>query len=159
VAYTFPSDARFKENVTDDVQGLEFIMKLRPVAYNFNRLSFAKHIKEKTEGRENELNALSQIRSVGFLAQDVEKLIKETGFTSFDAVHAPTNETDNYSLSYAHFVVPLVKAVQQLNDQNKALLQKVDDQQKEINDLKVQQQKISELEQQIKSITAKLGGK
>jgi uncharacterized protein YlxW (UPF0749 family) len=62
-------------------------------------------------------------------------------------------------LSYAHFVVPLVKAVQQLNDQNKALQQKVDDQQKEINDLKAQQQKMGELEQQVKAIAAKLAGK
>ncbi len=28
-------------------------------------------------------------------------------------MHAPTNETDNYSMAYAEFVVPLVKAVQE----------------------------------------------
>ena len=113
VAYTFPSDARFKENIMEDVKGIDFIMKLHPVSYNFNRLSFAKHIKEKTEGREDELTKLSQTRSVGFLAQDIEKIIKETGFEAFDAVHAPANETDNYSLSYSHFVIPLVKAIQE----------------------------------------------
>lgn len=125
VAYTFPSDARFKEKIKDDVLGLDFILKLRPVSYNFNRLSFAKHIREKTEGRENELTELSKNRSVGFLAQDIEQLIKETGFESFDAVHPPTNETDNYSLSYSHFVIPLVKAVQEqqaiINQQNQAI--------------------------------------
>lgn len=113
VAYTFPSDARFKEKIKDDVIGLDFILKLRPVSYNFNRLTFAKHIHEKTDGRENELTELSKNRSVGFLAQDIEALIKDLGFQSFDAVHKPTNETDNYSLSYSHFVIPLVKAVQE----------------------------------------------
>ncbi|TAL57931.1 MAG: hypothetical protein EPN85_12840 [Bacteroidetes bacterium] len=113
VDFTWPSDARFKENVKEDVKGIDFIMKLHPVSYNFNRLSFAKHIKENTEGREKELQQLSQIRSVGFLAQDIEKIVKETGFEAFDAVHVPANENDNYGLSYSHFVIPLVKAVQE----------------------------------------------
>jgi trimeric autotransporter adhesin len=113
VAYSWPSDGRFKENVKEDVQGLDFIMKLQPVSYNFNRLSFAKHVGEQIEGYEDKLQRLSAIRSVGFIAQDVEKIIQQTGFTSFDAVHAPTNETDNYSMGYAEFVVPLVKAMQE----------------------------------------------
>ncbi len=113
VTYTFPSDARFKENVKEDILGLNFILKLRPVSYNFNRLSFAQHIKEHTEGRETELIALSKNRSSGFLAQDIEQLVNDLGFESFDAIHKPTNETDNYSLSYSHFVIPLVKAVQE----------------------------------------------
>jgi len=115
-AYTSTSDARFKENVSEkDVHGLDFILKLRPVSYNFNRLKFAQYIKESIEGRERELQELSKTRSTGFLAQEVEKIVKETGYTSFDAVHAPTNENDNYSLAYSQFVVPLVKAVQELN--------------------------------------------
>lgn len=133
VAYTFPSDARFKEKIKEDVKGLDFILKLRPVSYNFNRLSFAKYIHEKTEGRESELTELSKNRSVGFLAQDIEKLVNELGFQSFDAVHKPTNETDNYSLSYSHFVVPLVKAVQEqqilITDQNtliKSLIKRIE---------------------------------
>jgi hypothetical protein len=41
VAFSPPSDARFKDNIQEDVQGLDFIMKLRPVSYNFNRLKYA----------------------------------------------------------------------------------------------------------------------
>lgn len=115
VGYSFPSDARFKENVQEDVKGLSFILKLRPVSYNFNRSKYAAFIHEKTGGRENELAQLSSIRTTGFIAQDLEKTIKETGFSSFSAVHAPANETDNYSVSYDQFVVPLVKSVQELN--------------------------------------------
>ena len=114
VAYSWPSDGRFKENIEDDVKGLDFILKLQPVSYNFNRLKFAQHVRENISvEREEILVAQSQQRSVGFVAQDVEKIIQETGFSSFDAVHAPTNETDNYSMGYAVFVVPLVKAVQE----------------------------------------------
>ena len=94
-------------------------MKLQPVSYNFNRLKYAQHVGEHlTPDREKILVDESQNRSVGFIAQEVEKIIQQTGFTSFDAVHAPANETDNYSMGYAEFVVPLVKAVQELSDQN-----------------------------------------
>jgi hypothetical protein len=143
VDYTFPSDARFKENIKDDIQGLEFILKLQPVSYNFNRLSFARFIKEKTEGRESQLQELSKIRSSGFLAQDVEKTIKQIGFDAFDAVHAPANENDNYGLSYAHFVVPLVKAVQEqqaiINNQDI----KANDLQSQVDELKTMLEKLT----------------
>ena len=114
VAYSWPSDGRFKENIQEDVSGLDFIMKLKPVSYNFNRLKYAQFIHQfLTPDSEKELADASQGRSVGFIAQDVEKIIQQTGFTSFDAVHAPSNETDNYSMGYAEFVVPLVKAMQE----------------------------------------------
>jgi len=116
VAYSWPSDGRFKENLQHDVKGLDFILKLEPVSFNFNRLTYARHIHETiTKEREEKLIDQSKNRSVGFIAQDVEKIIQQTGFASFDAVHVPVNETDNYSMGYAEFVVPLVKAVQELN--------------------------------------------
>jgi hypothetical protein len=127
VDYTYPSDARFKERVQSDVLGLDFILKLRPVSYNFNRLAFARFIGEKTAGRESELQTLSQQRSTGFLAQEVEQVIAETGFTAFDAVHAPANDRDNYSVAYSHFVVPLVQAVQEQHKIIGELLAKLDE--------------------------------
>ncbi|MFZ1686888.1 MAG: tail fiber domain-containing protein [Flavobacteriales bacterium] len=121
VPYTNPSDARFKRQVQEDVKGLDFILQLRPVSYAFDRLAFAKHVNEEVEGRESELAAQSTQRTVGFLAQEVEKSIGTTGFTAFDAVHVPENAQDNYGLAYAQFVVPLVKAVQELHEANKEL--------------------------------------
>ena len=55
---------------------------------------------------------------------------------SFDAVHAPTNETDNYSMGYAVFVVPLVKAVQEQQLMIEAQNQKIEFLLKEIELLK-----------------------
>jgi len=49
---------------------------------------------------------------MGFIAQDVDKLLKEKGY-SLSVVHTPTNATDNYSIAYGELVVPLVKAVQE----------------------------------------------
>src|SRR4030095_12234410 len=36
VPFTTPSDGRFKFNVREDVKGLDFIMQLRPVTYQFD---------------------------------------------------------------------------------------------------------------------------
>ena len=54
----------------------------------------------------------SSIRQSGFIAQEVEKAAKESGY-DFNGVHKPANENDNYSIGYSLFVVPLVKAVQE----------------------------------------------
>ncbi|QQR88227.1 MAG: tail fiber domain-containing protein [Flavobacteriales bacterium] len=121
VAYTSPSDARFKREVEEDVPGLDLIMDLRPVSYSFDRLAFAKHVKENVEGREAELAQASSQRTVGFLAQEVEQVVKDAKYAAFDVVHVPEGPTDNYGLAYAQFVVPLVKAVQELHAENEEL--------------------------------------
>jgi hypothetical protein len=41
-------------------------------------------------------------------------LVKKTGYV-FHGVESPQNEKDHYSIRYAEFVVPLVKAVQELH--------------------------------------------
>lgn len=48
----------------------------------------------------------------GFIAQEVEKAARETGF-NFSGVSAPAHKDGIYSLRYAEIVVPLVKAVQE----------------------------------------------
>lgn len=53
-----------------------------------------------------------QYKFSGFVAQDVEKAAKELGY-DFSGVDAPKNANELYSLRYADFVVPLVKAVQE----------------------------------------------
>jgi trimeric autotransporter adhesin len=60
------------------------------------------------------------IRQSGFIAQEVEQAAKACGY-NFNGVHIPQNENDNYSVSYQTIVVPLVKAVQELNTKNEAL--------------------------------------
>ena len=121
-SYIIESDGRFKEKISDgDVPGLSFIKELQPVAYNFNYKSFddflRKGIKEKDDqvkqtAYEKRLIDKSNKREIGFVAQDIEKLVKEKGFT-FNGLYTPQNENDNYGLDYSKFVVPLVKAVQE----------------------------------------------
>ena len=70
----------------------------------------------------------SSIRQSGFVAQEVEQAMKESGY-DFNGLHKPADENDNYGLAYGLFTVPLVKAVQ---EQQKM----IEELKKEINELK-----------------------
>jgi len=111
---TLPSDGRFKKNVREDVKGLDFIMKLRPVTYTLDVRGVNQYTGANETGKENIYDEKSRIRYTGFIAQEVEHAAKETEF-DFSGVDAPKNDRDVYGLRYAEFVVPLVKAVQELN--------------------------------------------
>ena len=50
---------------------------------------------------------------------------KELGY-DFSGVDAPKNDKDLYGLRYSDFVIPLVKAVQELSAQNKELKDRLD---------------------------------
>jgi hypothetical protein len=50
----------------------------------------------------------------GFVAQEVEEAAKKIGY-DFSGVDKPANENTPYGLRYSEFVVPLVKAVQELS--------------------------------------------
>ena len=54
----------------------------------------------------------------------------------FNGVHAPENDKDNYSLSYAHFVMPLVKAVQEQQELIRTQGQLIEELRKEVDHLK-----------------------
>ena len=67
--------------------------------------------------------AKEQIIYTGFIAQDVEKAAKKLSY-DFSGVDAAKNDKDLYGLRYSDFVVPLVKAVQELSNQNDTLKEK-----------------------------------
>ena len=92
-------------------------------------------------------NASSNIIHTGFIAQEVEKAATEIGYT-FDGVNVPKDENDNYSLAYSQFVVPLVKAVQELQKMNDSLKIKVNQQQTLIDtsNIKKLNERLSQLE-------------
>ncbi len=155
VQYSVVSDGRFKYNISEkDVVGLAFIQKLRPVVYNFNARSFTQFLTQsmpesiKSKYLDQNFEAVSAIRQTGFIAQEVETAASAVGY-NFNGLHKPDSKEDNYSLSYAQFVVPLVKAVQELSVQNQNLLQKSNEQSKQNEDL---QKDIAELRSMVESL-------
>jgi trimeric autotransporter adhesin len=127
VGWTTLSDGRFKQNIQEDVPGLEFITKLKPVTYTFDiaALDRASGISEVATAEEGLSKAsASKEKHTGFIAQEVEKAASDLGY-DFGGVDKPKNDQDHYGLRYAEFVVPLVKAVQELDSANKAKDEKI----------------------------------
>jgi hypothetical protein len=99
---------------------------LRPVVYQFDTKKFDEFLLKGTPDsiidkrmKEIDYSASTQITHTGFIAQEVEQIMEETGY-DFSGLHRPIDENDNYSVSYSQFVVPLVKAVQELKAENDA---------------------------------------
>lgn len=125
VSWTTFSDARIKKNVQEDVPGLSFIEKLKPVTYNYDLKKL-----QTLQGGKGILDnsGFENIRFTGLLAQDVEAAAKSIGY-NFSGVDKPSNEQTPYGIRYSELVVPMIKAMQEM----KAL---IDKQQKEIEELK-----------------------
>jgi len=151
VAYSTYSDARIKDNITEDVAGLDFITRLRPVTYNFNvdRQNQLMGVEDKSDyaGKYD----IEGIKFSGFLAQEVEQAAKEIGY-DFSAVKAPKGEKSLYGISYAEFVVPLVKATQEqqekiekLENENQSLKTRFEKLENENQSLKTRFEKLEKL--------------
>lgn len=144
------SDARFKKDVQENVKGLDFILKLRPVTYSIDSKKYVLfetaqmpetvRKKRREEFEKENLNSSKPKVRTGFLAQEVAEAARQAGF-DFDGVNIPDNEdSQSYSIAYGNFTVPLVKAVQE--------------QQKIIEDLIHKNEK---LESELKLLKTKLG--
>ncbi|WP_151087137.1 tail fiber domain-containing protein [Hymenobacter baengnokdamensis] len=113
VAYSFPSDARFKYQVQANVPGLAFINRLRPVTYRFDSPKLERFTRTGVLSTGCTPDSAAAVQT-GFLAQEVERAAHGLGYR-FDGVHVPTDARDHYSLAYSQFVMPLVQAVQELS--------------------------------------------
>jgi trimeric autotransporter adhesin len=134
-AWTNLSDKRFKNNIQEDVHGLDFIMKLKPITYNLNVDKLDSFLGIPDSLRLHNANLVkSQKKQTGFAAQDVEAAAIECNF-DFSGIDKPQSENDHYSLRYSEFVVPIVKAIQ---EQQTIIL----NQQTEINILKQELQNL-----------------
>jgi hypothetical protein len=121
------SDGRAKKNIQTNVPGLSFINQLQPITYNLDLDAIDGLLKidkmgQRAQQLSPELKAIDKkaredkekIIQTGFIAQDVEKSAKSIGY---DFSGVDVDEVGIYGLRYAEFVVPLVKAVQELSAQ------------------------------------------
>lgn len=121
-AWTNGSDRRIKNNIQDDVSGLEFIKLLRPVTFNYdvdkvNQLMGLDTMVNATDSLGNQSGYpnwdgkydVEQVHSSGFIAQEVDSVASLVGY-DFNGVD---KSGPMMGLRYALFTVPLVKAVQE----------------------------------------------
>lgn len=116
--YACSSDARYKKNINPYNNALEKVLGLKGVTYLWNTEKF----KEQNFGKE---------KQIGFLAQDVEKIIPEV---------VSTDSKGYKSMSYDKLTVVLVEAIKELKAKNDAKLSALE---KENSELK---QRIASLE-------------
>jgi hypothetical protein len=133
--WTNISDGRFKTDIKENVPGLAFIQKLRPVTYNLQARQLDAFIRSKNasgmapdERYQKALEDKEKITYTGLVAQEVDTAAAGMGY-DFSGVDKPKNSNGYYSLRYGDFVTPLIKAVQELSAQHKDI-------QKEIEELK-----------------------
>ena len=118
VAWTITSDINWKRNISPSGLGLGFISKLKPVSYIRTNDE-----KERTE--------------YGFIAQDIEKALKESGVENAGMI--TVDDEGRYELRYDDLLAPMVKAIQELEEENDKI-------KTENEELKERMQKIEQLQ-------------
>jgi hypothetical protein len=122
------SDGRLKRNVNDMSLGLSFVNKLRPVSYQWKP---SYEVPQELVTQYNEQNKMDlDVVMHGFIAQEVKAALDEVGSTYTCGVWSEGSD-GTQSISREMFIMPLIKAVQELSAQVTAL-------QAEVNALKGQ---------------------
>jgi trimeric autotransporter adhesin len=156
------SDGRYKKNIKQNVPGLEFINQLQPITYTLDVAGIEEKLnggRRETNGPDgkavpkltldqNAINESSKVIHTGFIAQDVEAAAKKLAY-DFSGVDKPKDPSKSlYGLRYAEFVVPLVKAVQELSSKNDSLTAVVAQLQDSLNNVVAQMSdRLSKIEQ------------
>jgi carbonic anhydrase/acetyltransferase-like protein (isoleucine patch superfamily) len=112
VAWTSLSDERIKEHIVENVPGLAFINELRPVTYHFN-VDAQNELMGVEDTSDFECKyAIEKIQFSGFIAQEVAAAAQKINY-DFSGID---NTGKLMGLRYSEFVVPLVKATQELDE-------------------------------------------
>lgn len=109
VPINFTSDRRVKEQITSLALGLDFMNKLRPVAYQ--RIDTDKPQKEW-----------------GLIAQELQQTLQEVYYTDAGIVQEDGSSEHMLSIRYTDLIAPMIKAIQELSARNLALEKRVEQQ-------------------------------
>ena len=116
--WTRSSDERLKTNVADvNWKALDFINELRPITFNWKNSKDVPEEMEEYNAEENYMDTTTVID--GLLAQEVKTAMDKHSMDNFSGWD--TKGTGTQVLSKEAFVLPLIKAVQELSAKVKAL--------------------------------------
>jgi hypothetical protein len=117
---TAPSDMRLKEDIQDEIIGLDFLNELRPVTFLWKK---EKDISSelKSHKKDSEKRVMNGKYNHGFIAQEVKATIDKYGLKEgFDMWQE--DDSDGRQRIAPSAAVPLIiKAIQELSEQNKKL--------------------------------------
>jgi len=109
------SDERIKRNVNDDTLGLDFINDLRTVTYQWKPSNEVPKELTSEYNEENQKNLDAVMH--GFIAQEVKASMDKVGNTTFAGWKIDETDGVTQRTSREMFVMPLIKAVQELSAQ------------------------------------------
>ena len=124
--WTRSSDERIKKNIATNTDcGLAFINDLRTVTYKFKAPSEYDATMNAYNAEETE--PAFDKKMYGFIAQEVKAAMDTHSITDFAGWHQIDDAAqDNMQgISYEMFVMPLVKAIQELSTKNDALAARI----------------------------------
>ena len=118
-----PSDKRIKDNIKDNSTGLDYINKLRTVTYQKRHPADYPEELQGAFGDAKKPKDWVAKTEVGLISQEVKAVMDEM---ELDIQGHHTNPQGLQTVKYVSFIIPLVKAVQELSEQ-------VEDLKKQIN--------------------------
>jgi trimeric autotransporter adhesin len=120
-----PSDIRLKENIQDEIVGLDFINDLRPVTFQWKK---AKDISSEMNEHipDSEERVMNGKFNHGFIAQEVKETIdKYSGIKEGFDMWSKSGSDDRQRIGETALIPMLVKSVQELSTKNDALLARI----------------------------------
>ena len=137
-AHTATSDATKKDNIEDSDLGLDFIMQLRPKKYKFK--DWVEEIKTTNKQTEEESIKYKERKYTrthyGLLAQDVKKTLGKKDFGGYVDGKYKDPVNGLLGLRYGEFIAPMIKAIQEQQQQLDTAFTTINDLQSQINELK-----------------------
>ncbi len=138
------SDMRDKKNITDLTLGLDFIAKLKPRQFNW----------DKREWYDNNISDGSKMKeepTAGFIAQELDEVQNTTGAEWVNLVLKDNPE--KWEATPGNLLPIMVKAIQDLKSEKDVEIAQLNE---KINELKVNNEKLSAEVESMKSMSEKL---
>ena len=122
--WNYSSDKRQKKDIKDDILGLDFINDLRPVTYKHK--SPSEFPEEWSAYNENDKEPMGGDKTIhGLIAQEVKQALDNQGVDTFSGWSV--GDDGRQRISAEKFVMPLIKAVQELSVEVKQLKKQLED--------------------------------
>ncbi|MBL8008381.1 MAG: tail fiber domain-containing protein [Ignavibacteria bacterium] len=139
------SDMRDKKNITDLSLGLDFIMKLKPRQFNWDK-------REWYEGYKSDGSKMSKVPTAGFISQELDAAQTSDKADWLNLVLK--DNPDRWEASYGNLLPVMVKAIQELKEENDKLKKKNDELAEEVESLKVSNYRIAKLEKMMNEMNS-----
>jgi hypothetical protein len=137
------SDARDKKNIKDLNLGLDFLMKLKPRLFNWDK-------REWYENNISDGSKMQETPTAGFIAQELDTVQIKENAEWLNLVLK--DNPDKLEATTGNLFPVVVKAVQELNEKCEKLEKENEQMKSQLAELKIMGEKITQMEQNLKEL-------